>query len=127
MDAEMQTVIAEMRAGFNALNLRVTELKEDTREDAQQMHRENKETAREQKERLVRIEDQCRITNGRVSTLESEVRGVWQRIKELARKRGDDDDGEASPVTLGDLKWYLVCVGGGFGACIALLKLMGKL
>lgn len=120
MDAEMQSVISEMRAGFNALNLRVTELKDDTREDAQQMHRESKDQLR-------RIEDQCRITNGRVSTLESEVRGVWQRIKELARKRGDDDDGEANAVTLGDLKWYLVCVGGGFGACIALLKLMGKL
>jgi predicted methyltransferase len=117
----MSTVIAEMRAGFNALNVRVTELKDDTREDAQQMHRENKD-------RLVRIEDQCRITNGRVSTLESEVRSVWQRIKEIARRRPDgDDDTEADHLTLGDLKWYLVCLGAGFGAAMGLLQLMGKL
>lgn len=85
MDADVQIVVAEMRAGFHALNQRVTELKDDTREDAQEMHRENKD-------RLVRIEDQCRLTNGRVSTLESEVRGVWQRIKELGRRgKGDVD------------------------------------
>lgn len=121
MDAEMQTVIAEMRAGFNALNHRVTELKDDTRDDAQTMHRENMN-------RLARIEDQVRLTNGRVSTLESEVRSVWQRIKDIARRRQDgDDETEASHLTLGDLKWYVVCVGGGFGAAIGLLKLMGKL
>lgn len=121
MDAEMQTVIAEMRAGFNALNLRVTELKDDTREDAVHMHKE-------QRERLVRIEEQCRITNGRVSTLEAEVRNVWVRIKELAWRR-NAKTGEAEPqgITLGDLKWYLACAGGGAGAVLAILKLMGKL
>lgn len=120
MDVDVQSVIAEMRSGFQALNQRVTELKDDTKEDAQEMHRETKD-------RLVRIEDQCRMTNGRVSILESEVRGVWQRIKDLTRRKSDDGDGEGKEITLGDLKWYLVCVGGGFGAAIGLLKLMGKL
>jgi hypothetical protein len=121
MDAEMQGIIAEMRAGFSALNHRVTELKDDTREDAQTMHREGMN-------RLVRIEEQCRITNGRVSTLESEVRQVWVRIKEMAwRRNKKTGEAESEGITLGDLKWYLVCLGAGFGAAIGLLKLMGKL
>jgi hypothetical protein len=53
---------------------------------------------------------------------------VWQRIKEIARRRPDgDDDTEADHLTLGDLKWYLVCLGAGFGAAMGLLQLMGKL
>lgn len=115
MDPEMQAVIARLDG--------ITRRMDDAQELSYQRHEENIERFRDLGVDVKAVENEARKTNGRLATVEAEIRGIWARIKSLGRK----DDGEAHDVTLGDLKWYIACAAGGFGAALGLLKLMGKL
>lgn len=64
------------------------------------------ERHKENRVRLQRIEDQCRQTNGRVSTAEADIR----HLQDGARGDGDQK------VTLPALKWWLLMVGGSISA-----------
>lgn len=68
--------------------------------------------------RLVAIEVEVRATNGRVTRHDEQIKTLFGRSASSTGVEG---------VTLDRLKWYLACTGGGFGAAIGILKLMGKL
>jgi response regulator RpfG family c-di-GMP phosphodiesterase len=78
--------------------------------------------------RLDRIESEVRRTNGRVTRLEERMKTVFERLKSmLHRGTGASDGNDGDGVTVGRLKWYLACAGGGFAACLWLLHAMGKI
>lgn len=93
---------------FNVILARL----DDQREVSAQRHAENVE-------RLRRIEDEVRRTNGRVTRNEEQIKTLFRQDE------GQQASGET--VTLSRLKWYAVCVGAGFGGALWLMRLLGKL
>lgn len=102
---DVQALQRVMEARFEAVLARL----DDDRELATQRHEENRL-------RLQGIDVEVRRTNGRVTRTEEQIRSLFARLKKPV-------DG----ITLANLKWYLACAGGGFAACMFLMKLMGKL
>jgi len=125
MDVEMQSLVATLEG--------ITRRMDDAQVLSTQRHRENVERFSEVRHDLQDVRDdvkavekQARLTNGRVNTLEAMVEWLKTRAR-VTRARENDEDSDDAGLTLGDLKWYLVCVGAGFGAAMGLLKLLGKL
>ena len=121
----MQSLVATLEG--------ITRRMDDAQILSTQQHRENVERFSEVRHDLQDVRDdvkavekQARLTNGRVNTLEAMVEWLKTRAR-VTRARENEEDGDNDGLTLGDLKWYLLCVGGGFGAAMGLLKLMGKL
>jgi len=80
--------------------------------------------------RIDRLADQVSETNGRLRNAEVAIAEHRPRIEALEQKAKEDDAqsrADHAPVTLGSLKWYLLCVGGGFGAAVWILHAIGKL
>ena len=125
MDVEMQSLVATLEG--------ITRRMDDAQVLSTQRHRENVERFSEVRHDLQDVRDdvkavekQARLTNGRVNTLEAMVEWLKTRAR-VTRARENDEDSDSESPTLGDIKWYLMCVGAGFGAAMGLLKLMGKL
>jgi len=92
---------------FDALLARL----DDQREVSSQRHAENVE-------RLRRIEEEVRRTNGRVTRNEEQIKTLFRQDK--AEPAGTET------VTLSRLKWYLACLAAGFGSALWLMHLLGK-
>lgn len=90
MDAEMQVVIARLDG--------ITRRMDDAQELSYQRHEENMERFRDLGTDVKAVETEARKTNGRLATVEAEIRGIWQRIKTLGRGAGGE--GEDQHITL---------------------------
>ena len=117
MSAETQILAAKVEAGFDAIGVRLDE----HRELATQRHQETSH-------RLETIETECRKTNGRVTKNEERIRSLWMYTRQprKAETHEPSTDAEKDTVTVGRLKWYVVCVSGGFGSCLWLMHALGK-
>ena len=76
-------------------------------------------------ERLERIEDQVRETNGRVTRHDEQLKSVREALRERAEAM--KNDGESGTIRRKDIQWWLWIAGGSIGGTIAILRLLGRL
>jgi hypothetical protein len=123
MEARLEGLRVALESGFSAVNRRL----DDEKNANSERHKENVI-------RLVRIEDEAKATNGRVTTLEADGRTFAGQIKEIFRRlsghrrradREDSDENETGLINnrrLTQRDAYMIFIGG--GALWALVKLI---
>jgi len=117
---ETQALRNELRALLDSLTERMEERFDASADLSKERHAENVT-------RLGRIELEVRMTNGRVTRNEEQIRTL-QETKGCPLSNGMAQiAGKNEAVTLERLRWYLVVAGSSIGGTIALLKLVGKL
>lgn len=124
MDAQILRAMIEgverrVEQGFDNINIRLSE--KNTR-DAER-HTENVTKLAVIEADVKACENQVSVVSQKVDRINGSVGRHEEQIKTLFTRRLP----HTGSLTLADLKWYLVCVLGGWGACMALLKLLGKL
>lgn len=119
--SSLETQLAALTVEARAINRRL----DDQQERSNERHEANQDWLWRIDKKVDAVVEQTTRTNGRVSILENAVE--WLKAKVRERTNPVTGEGESASVTLGDLKWYIACAVGGFGAAIGLLKLMGKL
>jgi hypothetical protein len=110
VEVQIAEVRAGLSAGFNAINQRF----DDAQSNQERMHEENAA-------RLVRIEDEVRQTNGRVTRLEAQQGALDRR----PASRDGRDGRDAREITLPALKWWLTIIGASIGATWWFLQTIG--
>jgi hypothetical protein len=110
MDLEVRVLQAKVEAGFENVGRRL----DAQDEQASDRHKENVD-------RLEAIEQEVRMTNGRVTRHDEQLKTLFERVRELGLRLLPPAS------TRADLKWYVTLFGAGFGAALAILKLIGKL